>query len=179
MGHIKTTEEGEKKLYYSRQCQLVWHAAVSPTHLPIHKKNKKTYSHLMASHWVISHRKQPARSPARSHVGPGQETQRSRETVGLVPPSVSAVGNLPVVPKKKKKKPASDAQHSAFINTHPETKAHVLTITPTFSPPALLALEPSCLIKSISCASAVPRQMTFKQVLLFGGEQMGVGAEFV
>lgn len=61
----------------------------------------------MASHWVISHRKQPARSlarsPARSHVGPGQETQRSRETVGLVPPSVSAVGNLPVVPKKKKK----------------------------------------------------------------------------
>lgn len=59
----------------------------------------------MASHWVISHRKQPARSPARSHVGPGQETQRSRETVGLVPPSVSAVGNLPVVPKKKKKNP--------------------------------------------------------------------------
>lgn len=39
-------------------------------------------------------------------------------------------------------------------------------------------LEPSSLIKSISCASAVPRQMTFKQLLLFG-EQMGVRAEFV
>lgn len=63
MGHIKTTEEGEKNLYYSRQCQLVWHAAVSPTHLPIHKKNK-TYSHLMASHWVISHHKQLACSLA-------------------------------------------------------------------------------------------------------------------
>lgn len=151
-----------------------------PTSLFIKKKKKNIFSsHGVSLSNITSQTTRPlTRSPARSHVGPGQETQRSRETVGLVPPSVSAVGNLPVVPKKKKK-PASDAQHSAFINTHPETKAHVLPITPTFSPPALLALEPSCLIKSISCASAVPRQMTFKQVLLFGGEQMGVGAEFV
>ena len=48
-----------------------------------------------------------------------------------------------------------------------------------FPLPSLLAPEPSCLIKSISCASAVPHQMTFKQVLLFGGEQMGLGGEFV
>lgn len=44
--YIKTTEQ-EKKLYYNHQCQLVWHAAVSLTLLPIHKKT--TYSHLMAS----------------------------------------------------------------------------------------------------------------------------------
>lgn len=28
-----------KKLYYSHQCQLVWHAAVSSIHLPIQKKH--------------------------------------------------------------------------------------------------------------------------------------------
>lgn len=51
MGHIKTTEEG-KKLYYSCQCQLVWHAAVSPTLLP---------KHIFPSHGAegtISHRKE-------------------------------------------------------------------------------------------------------------------------
>lgn len=37
----------------------------------------------------------------------------------------------------------------------------------------------SCLIKSISCASAVPRQTTFKQASLLGGEQMRVGTEFI
>lgn len=48
-----------------------------------------------------------------------------------------------------------------------------------FSPLHPFLLEPSSLIKSISCASAVPRQMTFKQLLLFGCEQMGVRAELV
>lgn len=67
---------GRKKLYYSRQCQLVWHAAVSPTLLPIHKKKKK--------------KKNSSYPPlASSHVAPGRtETERSQKTVGLVPPSV-------------------------------------------------------------------------------------------
>lgn len=105
-------------------------------------------------------------------MGAGQETQRSHEIVGLVPPSVSVVVNLPAVPKKTPR--MLNIQRWA---TRPlEIKAHALTATPTFSPPTVLALEPSCLIKSISCASAVPHQMTFKQVLLFGGEQMGVGS---
>lgn len=182
MGHIKTTEK-EKKLYYSRQCQLVWHAAVSPTLLPIHKKKKKKHiliSWRLYEQYHITNNPLPARWPP-SHMAPGRtETQRSQETEGLVPPSVSVVGNLPVVPKN-----ASHNRHSALINTQPETKAHacpqkhMYSVTPTFSPPSLPALEPSCLIKSISCASAVPRQMTFKQVLLLGGEQMGVEAEFV
>lgn len=89
----------------------------------------------------ISHHKQPSTNPlAPSHMAPGRtETQRSRETVGLVPPSVSVVGNLPAVPKN-----ASHTQHPAFINTHTETKAHaqssnahVLTITPSLWRPHL------------------------------------------
>lgn len=50
---------------------------------------------------------------------------------------------------------------------------------PPRSPPPPPPRSHSCLIKSISCASAVPRQMTFKQVLLVGGEQMGGGRNWV
>lgn len=170
MGHIKTTEEG-KKLYYSRQCQLVWHAAVSPTLLPIHKKN------IFSSHGVSMNNipSQTTHPPAPSHMAPGcTETQRSRETVGLVPPSVSVVGNLPVVPKN-----ASETQHSAFINTHPETKAHVCRQTHVYSQSHPLFPPRSRAIlfdqKHFLCICCPPSD----EVLLFGGEQMGVGAEFV
>lgn len=91
----------------------------------------------MASQWTISHHKQPARLPAPSHMAPGRtETQRSRETVGLVPPSVSRC-----------RKPAHGAKkrlrHSTFsVHQHApwnkgtclSSNARVLAITPTFSP---------------------------------------------
>lgn len=45
---------GRKKLYYSRQCQLVWHAAVSPTLLPIHKKKKKKKTFIIPALGLIT-----------------------------------------------------------------------------------------------------------------------------
>lgn len=92
----------------------------------------------MASQWTISHHKQPTRPLAPSHMAPGRtETQRSRETVGLVPPSVSRC-----------RKPARGAKkrlrHSTFsVHQHApwnkgtclSSNARVFTVTPTFSPP--------------------------------------------
>lgn len=135
MGHIKTTEE--KKKNFTIAVSANWSGMQLFPH-PSSLFIKKTYSHLTASQWTISHHKQPARPPAPSHMAPGRaETQRSRETVGLLPPSVSVVGNLLAVPKNA-------SQHSAFINTHPKTKAHacrqnahVLAITPTFFSPSI------------------------------------------
>lgn len=74
------------------------------------------------------------------------------------------------------------ALHTIYIQ-RPSTRTplkqrHMLVLSRTCTPHShtlyfpSVALEPSCLIKSISCASAVARQMTFKQVLLFGSEQM-------
>lgn len=88
----------------------------------------------MASQWTISHRKQLT-PPVLSHMAPGHtETQRSQETLGLVPPSVSRC-----------RKPACGAKkcltHSTFsAHQHApwnkgiclSSNAHVLTLTPTF-----------------------------------------------
>lgn len=107
----------------------------------------------MASQWTISHHKQPAHPPAPSHMAPGcTETQRSQETVGLVPPSVSVVGNLPAVPKN-----ASDTQHSAFINTQPETKTHACRQTHMYSQShPLFPLHPSSRSSHLVWSKAFP-----------------------
>lgn len=122
MGHIKTTEEGKKKLYYSHQCQLVWHAAVSPTLLPIHKKN------IFSSHGVsmnnITSQTNPPAPTAPSHMAPeSAETQRSRETEGLVPPSVSVC-----------RKPARGARKCLYVqrsSTRTPKQRHMLIVKPT------------------------------------------------
>lgn len=135
MGHIKTTEEGgeKKKLYYSSQCQLVWHAAVSPAHLPIEEREKKNIfsSHGVSLSNITSQTSLlPVRLP-RSHVGAAQETRRSRQTVGLVPPSVSVV----VKPACGAKKIKRLAQHSPFIDTHPPKQRHMYSHPLPLPPP--------------------------------------------
>lgn len=108
MGHIKTTEEGEKKkLYYSRQCQLVWHAAVSPIHLPV--KKKPISWRLIEYHITVK--------------------PRSRLPLSHMEPECTEVLQTWIRSQKK----SLDRQHSAFINSHLETKAHVLSSLPRFS----------------------------------------------
>lgn len=157
MGHIKTTEE-EKKLYYSCQCQLVWHAAVSPTLLPIHKKNIFS-SHGVSMNNITSQTTRPPACP----VTYGTRVHRDTEEPGdsRISTTISLRCRKPARGAKKRLRHSTFSvhQHAAWNkDTCLSSNAHVLTITPTFSPPSLLALEPSCLIKSISCASAVPRQ---------------------
>lgn len=132
MGHIKTTEEGKKNFTIANSAN--WSGMQlfpQPSSLFI---KKKAYSHLMASQWTISHRKQLTPSVL-SHMAPGHtETQRSQETLGLVPPSVSRC-----------RKPARGAKkcltHSTFsAHQHApwnkgiclSSNAHVLMLTPTF-----------------------------------------------
>lgn len=86
------------------------------------------------------------------------------------------VTNLSAGPKKKKSLQCSEFSVSSHAPWNKDTCTRQCAL---FSPLHPFLLEPSSLIKSISCASAVPRQMTFKQLLLFGGEQMGVRAELV
>lgn len=135
----------------------------------------------MASQWTISHHKQPTHLPTLTY-----GTRKHRDTQEPGHSGINATVNLQC------RKPARGAKrhftHCAFsTHQHPSwykgtclsSNTHVLTITLSFPPSSLLTLEACCLIKSISCASAVLRQTTFKQVLLFGVEQMGIRAEFV
>lgn len=136
-----------KKLYYSHQCQLVWHAAVSSIHLPIQKK-----------HLIIV-------------ISPCLE----RETFPDMWPGHAEVSQTWARGRKRPQMP--HVLHS-FTCTFKQRHVYSTVVDLTPPTPRLFLLEPSSLIKSISCASAVPRQMTFKQLLLFG-EQMGVRAEIV
>lgn len=167
MGHIKTTEE-EKN--FTIAVSANWSGMqlfLQPSSLFIRKK--KTYSHLMASQWTISHHKQHTRLPlAPSHMAPGRHRDTEEPRDSRISTTISLCCRKPACGARKRltQSKFSAHQHAPWNKgTCLSSNAHVLTITPTFSPPSLLALEPSCLIKSISCASAVPRQMTFKQVL--------------
>lgn len=130
----------------------------------------------MASQRTISHHKQATRP-----VTYGTRTQRSQETVGLVPASVAVARDLSAVPEKM---PHTHTQRDIQTSSRLTGKQrlvlsnvqHILAVTPSSSLHNA-TLQPSCVIKSISCASAVPRQITFKQVQLFSGEQMGVCLE--
>lgn len=119
MGHIKTTEEGEKKkkLYYSHQCQLVWHAAVSTTLLPIHKKIFSSQGVSMNN--ITSQTTHPHACPVtygnRTH-GDTEEPGDSRITT-----TITLCCRKPACGAKKT---ASHTRHSAHTDMRPETKAY-------------------------------------------------------
>lgn len=137
----------------------------------------------MASHWTISHHKQTNQPPTSSpcHMW-HQEAQRPRGArIQWISATVSLQCRKPACGAKRHFTHCTFSTHqhtSWYKGTCLSSNTHVLTITPSLSPSSLLALKACCLIKSISCASAVLRHATFK-VLLFGGEQMGIWTDFV
>lgn len=76
-GPYKNNWGEKKKLYYSRQCQLVWHAAVSPSLLPIHKKNIFS-SHGVSMNNITSQTTRPPACP----VTYGTRARRDTEEPG-------------------------------------------------------------------------------------------------
>lgn len=141
MGHIKTTEE-EKN--FTIAVSANWSGMqlfLQPSSLFIRKKKHILISWRLNEQYHITNNTPACRWPRHIWHQDDTETQRSRETVGLVPPSVSVVGNLPVVPEN-----ASHNRNSALINTHPETKAHACPQTHMYSQShPLFPLHPSSL----------------------------------
>lgn len=132
MGHIKTTEEGEKK-NFTIAVSANWSGTQlfpQPTSLLRREKKNIFSSHGVSLSNITSQTTLLLARLPRSHVGAAQETRRSRQTVGLVPPSVSVV----VKPACGAKKIKRLAQHSLFIDTHPPKQRHMYS-HPLLSPP--------------------------------------------